>query len=132
MPHRIPRAVGRYVRDHLVVTIVALVVVNSLISGFAIYRLSNVTAKIVDVQVANCESGNVVRGHIQFLTSALHDLLVLSLAAPPRPNESAGQKLLRENFQKITDQLGDRLPALAPRDCDRKRIIDGVLEPPGQ
>lgn len=126
MPHR---AVGRYIREHIAITFAVLIFAGFVATAYGLIREAQLNDRIIEARQHDCESGNVVRGHIQFVTSALHDLLVLSLAAPPRPNETAGQRLLRRNFQEITDRLGERLPALAPRDCSRSGVTGAGAAP---
>lgn len=129
MPKRIPRYVGRYVREHLLLTIVVLVAISATLSGVAVYRYSQVTNKIVDVQIANCRSGNVARDQIRFVTKVLRDLVDVSLSIPPdrvlTPREMAARGKLIQTFAAASKRLSRHLPALAPRSCDRSAVIDG-------
>jgi hypothetical protein len=124
MPHR--RA-GRFIRAHIFSTLVVLVAISLGANTFGIIYSLRLSDRIIDARQHDCQNGNVVRGHIQFVTSALHDLLALSLAESPPIHPTVSQRLLRRRFQQITDELGQRLPALAPRDCSRAGVTAGAV-----
>lgn len=126
MPHH---AAARFIRAHILTMLAVVVVVGLGANTYATIRVTQLSDQIIEARQHDCRNGNVVRGHIQFVTAALHDLLVLSLTAPPRQPETPVQQILRQRFQDVTDRLAERLPALAPRDCSRSGVTGAGAVP---
>lgn len=129
MPKRIPRYAARFIRAHLGGVLITLVVVETALLGVGFYRYAQITNKVIDVQIANCETGNVARSQIRFVTTVLRTLVDVSLAIPPNrvltQQEMVARGKLIEVFAAASHRLSKHLPALAPRNCDRSVIIDG-------
>lgn len=129
MPHRIPRYAARFIRAHLLGVLITLIAAESVLLGYGFYRYAQITNKIVDVQIVNCQTGNVARTQIRFVTKVLRDLVDVSLAIPPDRNlttrEIVARSKLIQTFAAASQRLSKHLPALAPRSCDRAAVIDG-------
>lgn len=126
MPMRVVRWSGRAVREHALHVLIALVVLNGVLSGVLVYRNSTLANGLVDNQQASCASGNEVRAHIRVITLTLRNLIEVSLSVPDNrtltPQEMVARGRLIQTFADASKALTRRLPALAPRDCSRHAV----------
>lgn len=128
MPMRVVRFGVRSIRDHLLQTLILLIVLNSILGGILVYRTYSLSNGLADNQQANCRSGNVVRAHIRFVDQTLANLIDVSLALPQNHVPSTEELIARAKFVQASYRLAKRLPALLPRDCSRGAITSAPDE----
>lgn len=126
MPMRVVRWTSRGLREHVLQVLIALIILNGILSGVLAYRSFTLANGLVANQQATCATGNEVRAHIRTVTLLLRNLIDVSLAIPNdrtlTPQEMAARAQAIETFANASKALTRRLPALASRHCSRDAV----------